>query len=108
MKTQSLKDEVPVKDGAANLQRGIETVGGWLYLTDLRLIFEPHTQNVQKHIEVINLRDIVFAQTAWTLFLSLIPVFPNSILLSTKQGSGYRFVVSNRTSWIKLIQKYVR
>src|SRR5262245_9762271 len=37
MKTPLLADETPVKDGAANMQRGLETVGGWLYLTDMRL-----------------------------------------------------------------------
>lgn len=36
MKTPSLPNETPVKDSAANLQRGIETVGGRLYLTTVR------------------------------------------------------------------------
>ena len=36
MKTPLLPGETPVKDGAANLQRGLETVGGRLYLTNQR------------------------------------------------------------------------
>ena len=32
MKTPTLPGETPLRDGAANLQRGLETVGGRLYL----------------------------------------------------------------------------
>lgn len=36
-----------IKEGAANLQKNIETVGDKLYLTNQRLVFEAHTLNVQ-------------------------------------------------------------
>ncbi|WP_210420084.1 GRAM domain-containing protein [Aquisphaera giovannonii] len=104
MNTQLLHNETPVRDGAANLQRGVETVGGWLFLTDQRLIFEPHSRNVQKQVEVVNLSDVAFVHPAWTLFFGLVPLFPNSILLSSKRGADLRFTVSNKTAWIEAIQ----
>lgn len=107
MNTQFLHDEAVVIDGAANLQRGIETLGGWLYLTDRRLIFEVHKWNFQKQDEIINLEDIAFVQNAWTFILNIIPIYPNSIVVSMKQGIDYRFVVSNRKDWIEMIQKYI-
>lgn len=47
MKTLLFPGEALYKDGMSSLYRGIETVGGWLYLTNQRLIFEPHALNVQ-------------------------------------------------------------
>ena len=40
MNTRLRDDEDVIRDSAANLQRGLETVGGWLYLTTHRLVFE--------------------------------------------------------------------
>lgn len=40
-------DESVIKEGAANLQKNIETVGGKLFLTEQRLIFEARKFNVQ-------------------------------------------------------------
>jgi hypothetical protein len=103
MKTPSLPDETPVKDGAANLQRGIETVGGWLYLTNRRLIFESHAFNIQTGATIIPLANIAGARKSWTKFLNLIPVFPNSVAVSTKEDKQYRFVTFGREAWIEAI-----
>jgi hypothetical protein len=104
MKTPSLPDETPVKDGAANLQRGVETVGGWLYLTNRRLIFESHAFNIQTGATNIPLASITGARKCWTKFLNLIPVFPNSVAVSTKEGKDYRFVTFSRQAWIEAIE----
>lgn len=61
MNTELRYDENLIRDGAANLQRGIETVGGWLYLTTRRLVFEAHALNVQSGATVIPLRDVAGA-----------------------------------------------
>lgn len=103
MKTPSLPDETPVKDGPANLQRGIETVGGWLYLTTRRLVFESHAFNVQTGATVISLASVTGARKCWTRFLNLIPVFPNSVAISTQDGKEYRFVTFGRQAWIDAI-----
>lgn len=103
MKTPLLPDETPIKDGAANLQRGIETVGGILYLTNQRLVFESHAFNIQTGTTTIPLTSITGARKCWTRFLNLIPVFPNSIAVSTTEGKEYRFVIFDRKAWIAAI-----
>jgi len=47
MQTQLLYEERIIKEGLANLQKGAETVGGKLCMSNLRVIFEPHVINVQ-------------------------------------------------------------
>jgi|SRR5215471_78302 len=107
MKTPLLPDETLVKDGAANLQRGIETVGGRLYLTNHRLVFESHAFNIQTGITIIPLTSVVGARKCWTRFLNLVPLFPNSIAVSTTDGKEYRFVTFGRKAWIAAIDEDV-
>jgi hypothetical protein len=104
MKTPLRSGETPIKDGAANLQRGIETVGGWLYLTNQRLIFESHAFSIQTGATIIALENITRARKCWTKFLNLIPLFPNSVAVATKEGKEYRFVAFNRQAWIDAIE----
>jgi hypothetical protein len=102
-KTALLPGETLIKDGAANLQRGLETVGGRLYLTNRRLIFESHGFNVQTGATIIPLESISGARKCWTKFLNLIPLFPNSIAVSTNEGKEYRLVTFSRQAWINAI-----
>jgi len=103
MKTSVLSGEAPVKDGAANLQRGIETVGGRLYLTNQRLIFESHAINIQSGETIIPLASVTGVRKCWTKFLNLIPLVPNSVAVATKEGTEYRFVTFSRQAWIDAI-----
>lgn len=73
MKTQLGAGETIVKQGGANHQRGMETVGGMLYLTTERLVFESHAFNFQTGSTIIDLRDVARVEPAWTKFLNLIP-----------------------------------
>jgi formylglycine-generating enzyme required for sulfatase activity len=104
MKTPLLPGETVVKHGAANMQRGLETAGGWLYLTNKRLIFEAHALNFQSGTTLIRLPDIVGTQPRWTKFLNLIPLFPNSVGVSTNEGKECRFVTFGREAWIEAIE----
>jgi GRAM domain len=104
MNTPPLPDENAMKDGVANMQRGMETVGGKLYLTDRRLIFEAHALNIQSGTTIIPLKSVTDARKCWTKFLNLIPLFPNSIAVSTKDGKEYRFVTFNRQAWLDAIK----
>jgi len=88
-----------IKEGAANLQKNIETVGGKLYLTNQRLFFEAHKFNVQRGTTEIELSDIESTEKFWTKFLGLIPIMPNSLSAYTKQGKEYRFVLFGRQKW---------
>jgi len=92
-----------IKEGAANLQKNLETVGGTLRLTNKRLVFRPHKLNVQTDLTELELTDVQYCRPCWTKFLGLIPMFPNSLAVCTKQGTEYRFVLFNRHAWAAAI-----
>ena len=99
MKTELRQGEQIIKEGAANLQKNIETVGGKPCLTNQRLVFEAHGLNVQSGIVEVQLSNIQSSLPCGTKFLGLIPIFPNSIAVFTKQGQEYRFVLFGRHAW---------
>ena len=97
-------EERLVKESRANLQRGVESVGGHLYLTDRRLIFESHKFNVQSGATEIPLSDVADMRKVWTKFLGAIPLAPNSIALKTTGGQEHRIVCSKRDDWIEAVR----
>jgi len=103
MNIEMKQGERLIKEGAANLQRNIETVGGKLYLTNQRLLFEAHKANVQRETTEIGLSDIHSTKKCWTKFLGFIPVMPNSLSVYTSQGNEYQFVLFGRAEWAKEI-----
>jgi hypothetical protein len=105
MNTLLNADETILKDGPANLQRGAETVGGKVYLTSRRLVFEAHKFNLQRGATEIPLGDISSVARCWTKFLNLIPVLPNSLAVTTTQGEEYRFVLFGRDAWEEAISR---
>lgn len=96
-------DETLLREGAANLQRGVETVGGQLRLTDRRLLFTSHGFNVQNGSTSITLADIVQVRPCWTRLLNLVPVFPNSLAVETRDGGRHCFVLYRRGAWADAI-----
>ena len=105
MQTELKQNEQIIKQGAANLQKGIETVGGKLYLTNQRLVFEAHKINVQGGTTEIELPDILSSEKCWTKFLGFIPLMPNSLAVYTKAGKEYRFVLFGRGAWASAIDE---
>lgn len=101
-KTTLASDESVIREAKANLQRCPETVGGRLYLTDRRLIFEAHVANVQRGATAIELADVTGTAKAWTKFVGLIPLAPNTLVVRTRDGE-HRIVVSERDQWIDAI-----
>ena len=99
MKTALRDGETVIREAPANLQRGIETVGGKLCLTTTRLVFETHALNVQRGTTEIELSDVESATPCWTRFLGLIPLMPNSLAVTTKDVTEYRFVLFKRAAW---------
>jgi len=104
MKTELRQGEQIVKEGAANLQKNIETVGGKLCLTNQRLVFEAHKINVQGGTTEIELTNVQSSRPCCTRFLGIIPLFPNSLAVFTKQGKEYRFVLFGRHAWAAAIE----
>ncbi|KAF1067572.1 MAG: hypothetical protein GAK45_01626 [Pseudomonas citronellolis] len=103
MKTALRPDETLLKQGAANLQRGIETVGGHLYLTGQRLIFEAHALNVQSGASELSLADIQSTAPVWTKLFNVIPLAPNSLAVRLNDGQEQRFVLFGRSAWADAI-----
>ncbi len=103
MKTELNSNEQIIKQGPANLQKGIETVGGKLYMTNQRLIFEAHKMNFQGDSTEITLSEIESVEKCWTKFLGFIPVMPNSLAVYTRSGQEYRFVLFGRGLWMEAI-----
>jgi len=103
MKTQLRDGENLIKKGSANLQKNIETVGGKLFLTNQRLVFEAHKVNVQGGNTEIDLTDVQSSEKCWTKFLGLILIRPNSLAVYTKEGKEYRFALFGRGNWAAAI-----
>lgn len=92
------------RSGAANLQRGGETVGGHLYLTTERLVFESHRFNIQTGATEVVLADVREVTLGWTKFLGLIPLLPNAMVVHT-DDQQFRLTVFGRRGWLEAIQK---
>lgn len=108
MKISLAPDERLLREGAANLQRGAETVGGRLFLTDQRLLFQSHAFNIQTGSAEVPVHEIRDTRFCWTKFLDVIPVFPNSLAVETSSGAEYRFVLSGRKAWASAIRAQAR
>jgi hypothetical protein len=89
-----LCDEHLLMHGPANHFRGLEGVGGWLVLTDKRLLFRPHRFIAQKQELAIPLGEIQKAESCSTAW-----VIPNGLRVTSTQGQD-RFVVEGRRNWV--------
>jgi hypothetical protein len=98
-----IQSEEILADVAANLFRGIEAVGGRLKITSRRVVFEPHAFNLQKMSAEMFLSDIVEVSKRNTM-----GIVPNGLLIRTKAGVEYKFVVWQREKLIKIIQSKIR
>lgn len=103
METTMNSDERILRRGAANLQRGAETVGGELFLTDQRLYFRSHALNLQTGATELPLSQVRHTRPCWTRFLGLIPLLPNSLEVRLADGAAHRFVLVGRKEWAAAI-----
>ena len=76
---------------AANLFRGLESVGGKMKITDQEIIFTPHKINTQRKSVLINIADIKEVGKCNTFY-----IVPNGLAIVVKSGEEYKFVVNNR------------
>ena len=98
-KAPSLDGEQLLKQGPANHFRGWEGVGGWLYLTNKRLLFLSHSVNIQNHALSMPLTEIEEIQTCSTAW-----IIPNGLRIVTAQGVE-RFVVEGRRRWLEEVSQ---
>lgn len=95
--------ETLVRSGGANMQRGAETAGGKLFLTTERLVFIAHSFNVRRGPSEVQLAVIAEVGTAWTKLLGVLPLMPNSIAVTLRDGTVHSYVVTGRGAWITAI-----
>lgn len=107
MKTPEQAGESVIKKGPANLQKGLEAVGGKLFLTNQRLVFEAHALNIQRENLAVALCGIKSVHPSWTRFLR-IPLFPNSITIELQEGKILEFVVYGRKGWVSEISRFAQ
>ncbi|AZR23991.1 hypothetical protein [Xanthomonas vasicola] len=93
-------DRDVLRQAPANLQRGMEAVGGRLILTADALLFQPHAFNVQTQSLSVPLQQIVAMQPCWTRLFGLLPVAPTSLAVRLGDGNEYRFAIGKRTQWM--------
>lgn len=91
-------DEEILREGLANHFKGLEGVGGKLYLTDRRLRFISHKLNIQRHDESYPLEEIASAEPTRTL-----GIIPNGLRVTSLDGRRERFVVHERRQWVEAI-----
>jgi hypothetical protein len=97
-----MTEEKVLFEGAASFQKNVETIGGKLKLFKDKLVFIPHTFNVQKEAISVDLKSINKLSASWTKFLGVVPIFPNAILIADA-NKDYRFTVFSRDTWIEKI-----
>ena|ERR1022692_2015637 len=89
-------DENIVFQTPANHFKGIEGIGGKLYLTNKRVLFKSHKLNIQNHKLSISLTDINSVDRYKTL-----GVVNNGLAIITKQNTTEKFVVEQVDEWLK-------
>lgn len=92
-----------MRSGAANMQRGAETAGGKLYLTTERLVFTAHSLNLRSGPSEVPLTEVAEVDAVWTKLLGVLPLLPNSVALTLRDGTVHSFVVTGRGAWIAAI-----
>ncbi len=94
-------NEKVLEDIGANLKRGIERAGGRLKITDHRLLFEAHLLNLQSQPAEIPYHNIASVDRGSALF----GLARNVVVVSTKTGPVYEFVVTKTDYIVDLIQQ---
>lgn len=92
--------EPVVRQGSANHRLKGEHRGGWLILTRQRLVFEPHSLNVQDDSVEIPVEEIDSVAKARSM-----GIIPNRFLVRHTDSSGELFTVSGRNAWIECLQE---
>jgi hypothetical protein len=87
-----------LRKGLANLWRGMEAVGGRLWLTSGWLVFRSHAANFQAGVGVWPLDAIVSVEPVNTL-----KIVPNGMEVILMDGERLRFVVNKRGAWMTAI-----
>jgi len=87
-------------EGQANHFKGLEAVGGRLFLTNDELVFKSHSMNIQNHELVVPLNQIIDIKTTLTL-----GIINNGVQIITNNNVTEKFVVNNSSKWMEKIRE---
>ncbi|MBN8251376.1 GRAM domain-containing protein [Priestia flexa] len=88
-----MSEESYIRTGLANLMKGMEGVGGKLYLTSTELIHKSHAINVQRGTVTLDLADIETVERVRNKLLG-VPLLKNGLKITTNDGEELRYVVN--------------
>jgi membrane-anchored protein YejM (alkaline phosphatase superfamily) len=91
-----------IKEGVANHKNKLEAAGGYLYLTDQRLLFQPHKFNFNSQQIEIPLGEVSKAVT-----YSALGLLPTGIKIILKDDTERKFVVEKRKEWCNQVNQIV-
>ncbi|OCK42497.1 hypothetical protein BA195_09985 [Tenacibaculum soleae] len=94
------KNEQIEVHGPGNLFKGVEAIGGKIFLTNKRVIFKSHKINIQKisiDINYFNIKQINRTKT--------VKFIDNGIKITTKNHKEYNFVFNERDLWFSKINE---
>jgi hypothetical protein len=97
-KIETHPDENIIFETPANHFKGMEGVGGKLYLTNKRLVFKSHKYNIQNHELSISLSDLTKVYKRKTLGL-----ISNGFSIITRDAKTEKFVVEDLDKWIEYL-----
>lgn len=89
--------------GPANIFRGMEAVGGKLFLTNQKIIFKSHKINIQRGQTDIKYSDIAKIEKRKTA-----KWLDNGIRISIHDDKKYDFVVNERDLWYDKLMERIR
>ncbi len=103
-----LEGEDIIKEGKCFISGIISKQPGKLILTDRRIIFAGPGLDFERDNLILNLRDIVSFEKAYTInIVKPIPLY-NGIKITTSDKQIYRFAVSEREKWLNLLKWHIR
>ncbi|NTU42653.1 MAG: hypothetical protein HGA78_06295 [Nitrospirales bacterium] len=86
-------------DVSADLFRGVQAVTGRLKITSRRVLFEPRSSTlltIPTEILFNDITDVTKQNTKW--------IIPNMLLIRTKTGIEYPFIVKNREKLLYILR----
>ena len=88
-----------VRESRATHWKGLEGVGGKLFLTNIRIFFKSHPFNFQRYEQSILLRDIGDLEAKHSDFIS------SKLSIFLRDGTKEVFYIPKRKQWVKEIYR---
>ncbi len=100
IKPELAQDENIEIEGPVNLFRGMEGVGGKMFLTNKKVVFKSHKINIQK-----GQTDILYEDITEIIKRKTAKLIDNGIRIKTNDGNEFDFVVNEREKWIEKLNE---